>query len=229
MRRFTYEFGDRPWPSGRGVLQVYALIDLDENPELRALVNAVRKVVRPDGEAQPVLPFSPVADEHLHVTLDLVAGRTIEQIPQGWQDALATGLQAELAGVPAFRGLAGSPLAYNGSIVIDVGTAAPLIDLQARVREAIRRLFGDDACTWRQSKPHVSTHYCHADDVESDPIQRALRQIDPGVVPLTITRLALVNVRPDLATNALGWTTLGDPITLAHGVEPAPLSTDGRR
>jgi hypothetical protein len=99
-------------------------------------------------------------------------------------------------------------------VVVDISPAAPLIAVQKAVREVIRDVCGDGACTWSQTKPHISTHYCHA-ATDSDPWARKLRQIDPNHAPLRITSVALVDVRPDNATKRLEWTAVGPTIPLA--------------
>jgi hypothetical protein len=212
VRRHVYEFGDAPWPEGTGVLQVYALIDLDANPQLARLVERVRA-------AMVGAPVWEVPDCGLHATLDLVAGRTSDHVPLHDRDALVEALGERLAGVSVYLGHAGSALAYGNGVMLDVSPAAPLAGVQQLVRDVIREVCGDDACTWRQSKPHVSTHYCHT-PTESDPWQRALRRIDPNNAPLVISEVALVDVRPDLHTNQLHWQPVAAPIPF--GVPLAP-------
>lgn len=72
---------------------------------------------------------------------------------------------------------------------------------------------GEDACTWPQAKPHISTHYCW-EATDSDPWARKLRKIDPNHAPLTIASVSLLDVRPDNATKRLEWTAVGPPIAL---------------
>ncbi|HEY3691576.1 MAG TPA: hypothetical protein VGL46_14990 [Pseudonocardiaceae bacterium] len=89
----------------------------------------------------------------------------------------------------------------------------PLRAMQV-VRDVIREVRGDAACTWSQAKPHVSLSYCRT-AVETNPWTRKVRQIDPNQAPLTITSVALVDVRPDNDTKRLEWTTVAPPIPLA--------------
>ncbi|WP_225731066.1 MULTISPECIES: 2'-5' RNA ligase family protein [unclassified Nocardia] len=207
MRPQQFRFGDKEWPGGEGVLQVYAPVDVTVNRELAELIGRCRTAM--DGA-----PVTPVDDAFLHVTLDVVAGRVAREVPPAERKELVAALGRQLAGVPAYRGTAGSAMAYVSGVVVDISPAGPLIEIQRAVRGVIRNLCGDEACTWQQSKPHIGTHYCFS-ATDSDPWQRRLRDIDPNHVPLRIDTVALVDVRPDNTTKRLTWTPVAPLIRLA--------------
>lgn len=211
MRPQQFQFGDQPWPEGEGVLQVYAPIDLALNPELAQMIGKARA-------AMQGAPVALVEDRFLHTTIDVVAGVTADLVSQAERDELAAALRTELADVPAYHGSAGSCLAYVSGPVVDVSPAAPLRMVQKAVRQVIRRVRDEAACTWSQAKPHISLGYCHT-ETDSDPWARKLRQIDPNHVPLHITAVALVDVRPDNITKRLEWTAVAPPIPLTGAAD----------
>jgi len=193
------------------VLQVYAPIDLTINRELAGMIAKARR-------AMQGAPVALVEDRFLHTTIDVVAGVTADLVPQAERDELAAALGSRLATVPAYHGSAGSCLAYVSGPVIDVSPAAALREVQSAVRHVIRRVRGESACTWSQAKPHISLGYCPT-QTGSDPWGRKLRQIDPNHVPLHITSVALVDVRPDNVTKRLEWTAVAPPIPLAGAAD----------
>ncbi|WP_284741823.1 hypothetical protein [Amycolatopsis sp. RTGN1] len=205
MKPHEYEFGDRPWPDGKGVLQVYAPIDLTINPEAAALVDKIR-------DAMDGAPVSMLDTPGLHVTLDLVADKVIEDLTQSERDDLEDALRSRLADMPVYHGFA-YPIAYAVGPIMDISPAGPLRTLQQAARDTIRSARGDTACTFRQAKPHMSLGYCHT-PTDTDPWSRKVRQIDPAVVPLTITTVELVDVRPDNVTKELGWKPIAPSIPL---------------
>lgn len=214
MKPQEFQFGDQPWPPDQGVLQVYAPVDLAANPELAVLISKCREAVESSPSGGKGAPVTRVDDQHLHVTLDVLAGRVERDVPQAERDQLVDALRQRLTDVPAYHGSAGSCLAYASGVVVDISPATPLVAMQKAVREVIRDVCGESACTWSQSKPHISTHYCR-EAADSDPWARKLRQIDPNHAPLSITSVALVDVRPDNLTKRLEWTAVTPPIPLA--------------
>lgn len=96
--------------------------------------------------------------------------------------------------------------------VLDASPAAPL----RAVRDVIKEVRGDAACTWSQTKPHVSISCCRT-ATETDPWARKARQIDPNHAPLRITSVALVDVRPDDLTKRLEWYPAAALIPLSGG------------
>lgn len=106
-----FEFGTAPWPDGASVLQVYLPVDLalEANRELAGLISQWLAAVRD-------APVVPVADDHLHVTLDVVADRVAEEIPDAERAELATALRHRLHDWPTYRGTADSALAYPSEV-----------------------------------------------------------------------------------------------------------------
>jgi hypothetical protein len=208
MKPQQFQFGDQPWPEGKGVVQVYAPIDLAINPELAELVGKCRA-------AAHGAPVTDIDDRFLHATIDVVAGVTSDQVPQAERDELAAALRDRLADVPCYEGSAGSFLAYASGFVLDTSPAAPLREVQRVVREVIREVCGDTACTWSQAKPHISLSYCHT-ACDSDLWARKARQVDPNHAPLRIRSVALVDVRPDNVAKRLEWSPIAAPILLGR-------------
>lgn len=212
MRPRHFQFGDQPWPEGKGVLQVYAPVDLSINPELAEMVGKCRA-------AMQGAPVTPVEDRFLHTTIDVAAGITADLVSKTKRDELAAALRTRLADVPAYHGSAGSCLAYVSGFVLDTSPAAPLMEVQSAVREVIREVRGEAACPWSQAKPHISLSYCYT-ATDSHPWQRKVRRIDPNHAPLRISSVTLVDVRPDNVTKRLEWHPVDPLIPLAGEIEP---------
>uniref|UniRef100_UPI003F495837 2'-5' RNA ligase family protein n=1 Tax=Pseudonocardia sp. CA-138482 TaxID=3240023 RepID=UPI003F495837 len=214
VRPYAFSFGDRPWPPDGAVLQVYMPVDLVTNRELAELIERWRAAVRG-------APVAWLPDRMLHVTLDVVADATAEHISDRERGELADALAERLAGWPCYQGLAGSALAYPSGVVVDISPAGPLCALAGQVRAALRAVRGAAAVTWRQSKPHVSLGYAHA-VADSDPWQRALRQIDPAHAPLRLAEVHLVEVHADPATARLEWESVAAIPLLSNPAERSP-------
>jgi 2'-5' RNA ligase len=182
------------------MLQVYAPVDLSLNPGLADLIPRWRAAA---GDA----PVALVGDEWLHVTLEAVTDATAQQIDAGERRDLAAALRGAVAGIPVYQGRAGSALAYQSGILLDVSPAAPLVELHQRIRAAVHKVRGKASTAFRVGKPHVSLGYATA-DADSDPLQRALRAVDPNGAPLRLAEVALVEVRIDQRTGQLAWDTL---------------------
>ncbi|RBO91356.1 hypothetical protein [Nocardia puris] len=208
-----FQFGSSVWPQGRGVVQVYALVDLDKHIELAELLRAARQAM--DGA-----PVVAVRDEHVHVTIDVVAGVTADRIPNSERAELAVAISDALADVPIFRGTVGPTVAGGTGAKMYISPASPLVLVQDQVRKAIRTLRGDAASTWTQPRPHLTTHFCTAPDgeiVDSDPWNRRLyKAADSLLAPIEIAYVQLVDVRADNATKAFSWTPVSDPIPLGR-------------
>src|SRR5205823_5166043 len=145
--------------------------------------------------------------EHLHVTLDMVSDAPAGDITVDGRRALADSIRQALAGALAYRGRAGSALAYRSGCVVDVSPAAPLVELRQRLRRAIHAVRGPDSTGFRVSKPHISLGYATG-SADSDLYQSRLRQVDPNGAPLRLAEVRLVEVGVDQASSRLWWNTV---------------------
>jgi 2'-5' RNA ligase len=193
----VFEFGSAPWPDGLTVLQVYAPVMLRANSELAGLVIRWRAALHG-------APLALVSDDQLHITLDVVADRPAGEVSAQERATLAAALQDRLTGWPCYHGSAGSALAYSSGAVVDISPAEPLVRLGREVRTVLQDVRGPASATWRQAKPHISLGYAR-ELADSDPWQRALRQVDPNHAPLYLDEVHLVEVQANSATKELTW------------------------
>ncbi|WP_157845576.1 2'-5' RNA ligase family protein [Kitasatospora phosalacinea] len=202
MRRFDPTFGTVPWSEGLRVLQVYALPDPPAEPALRALVSGVRA-------AMSGAPIVPIPDERLHVTLDMVTDAPAHAVTARERAALAGALREALAGTAPVALLAGSATVTPRGVLIDLHPDGELADLQRRVRAAIHAVRGPDSTGYRLGVIHLSAGYAAA-DTDTDPLTVLLHRVRPGHAPLTLRRVALVEVfwhRAETPVGgASGWT-----------------------
>lgn len=203
-----FKFGDQPWPDHEGTLQIYARVDLSANPELAELMAKAR-------EAMHDAPVTFVKDNELHITIDMLAGIHTDQVSPAEPEKLESALRAALADTPVYHGTAGSTVVYVTGPLLDVSPAGPLVEVQRTTRSVLFDLYGEDGCTFRQSKPHITIAYCHT-PTDATPWMRKVRKIDPAHAPLTISSVELVDVRPDNTTKALPWSPVAPPIQFAQ-------------
>lgn len=208
VKQQVFEFGAQPWPDGAGVLQFYMPVDvqLPANRQLMDLITQWRTAI--DGA-----PVTIVEDQHLHVTMDVVADRVAEDIPEAERRDLVDALRDRLHGWARYQGTAGSALAYVSGVVVDVSPAGPLRQLAGTIRDVLRTVRGDAAGTYRQPKAHIGIAYAY-DSTDSDPWQSALRKIDPNHAPVELAEVHLVDVRADRLARTFTWDTVGEPIHL---------------
>ncbi|WP_429429165.1 hypothetical protein [Nocardia sp. GAS34] len=135
---------------------------------------------------------------------DQVAGN----IPAGERAALGDAISQALDGVPACLVQAGSCYCYRSGPLIDVSPAEPLTgEIHRRVRKAVQAVRGPESTGFPVSKAHISLGY-GVQDVNSDPINKKLRAIDPSHAPLWIPEVHLVEVSIDQAAGRLTWETV---------------------
>jgi hypothetical protein len=207
-----FQFGSALWPEGQGVLQVYAPVDLGKHPDLMELIRASR-------QAMSGAPVVAVEDRYMHVTIDVVAGVTVDEVPDSERTALAEAIGESLRDLPVFCGTVGPVVAGGAGAKLYISPASPLELVQQRVRTVIRTLRGEASATWTQPRPHVTSHFCTlpaGETVDSDPWNRRLyKGADSLLAPIEITHVLLVDVRADNTTREFSWTPVSDPIPLA--------------
>ncbi|MER5349344.1 2'-5' RNA ligase family protein [Kitasatospora sp. NPDC002551] len=187
MEKFVPKFQGAPWPDGARVLHVYAVPDLGTDAELASLVGDCRKAMRP-------FPITPLGDDTLHCTLDMIADTTADRITAGERADLVAALRERLAGTGPFEVAAGSPVANRAGAVLHLDPEQAVLDLRERVRDAIRRTRGPGALLHDGGRPHISLGYAWA-EASSDALRTALRRIVPGHTPVRIRDVRLLDVR----------------------------------
>ena len=193
-------FGSDPWPAGVTTLQFYAPVDLTRNPELAKLVLRWR-------DALSSVPVTLVEDQWLHVTLEAITDKPAGEISQAERNELAGAVQEALKNVPAYSGTAGSCLAYLSGAIVDISPAQPLLELHRILRHAVHSVRGSGSTAYQPSKPHMSLGYA-TKTVNSDPIQRQLRKVDPNNAPLHLSEVQLVEISIDQQDSRLEWETV---------------------
>ncbi|MFE6052866.1 2'-5' RNA ligase family protein [Kitasatospora sp. NPDC056446] len=186
MKRFNPRFGTTPWPQGLRVLQVYGLPHLPAEPALHALVTDLRT-------AMDAAPIVPVADERLHITLDMVTDAPAHGITEQERAALADALRRALASTAPVELQAGSAIAYRTGVLIDVHPDGELASLQRLVRSAIHEVRGPDSTGYPVGVLHLTAGYAAA-DTDTDALAPRLLRVRPSHVPLTVREVALVEV-----------------------------------
>ncbi|MFB7469934.1 2'-5' RNA ligase family protein [Kitasatospora sp. NPDC056184] len=215
MEKFVPKFQGAPWPDGARVLHVYAVPDLRTDRELADLVGACRTAMRP-------YPITPIGDDTLHCTLDMIADTTSDRITAAERADLVTALREHLAATPPFEATAGAPVANRAGAVLHLSPHHLLLDLRERVRDAIRRTRGPGALLHDGGRPHISLGYAWS-EASSEDLRTALRHISPGHAPVRIREVQLLDVRfrqhprPGAETAwQLSWAPVAT-VPLAHG------------
>ncbi|WP_380283005.1 2'-5' RNA ligase family protein [Kitasatospora purpeofusca] len=187
MEKFVPKFQGAPWPDGARVLHVYAVPDLRTARSLADLVGACRTAMHP-------YPITPLGDDTLHCTLDMIADTTSDRITAGERADIVAALRESLAGTAPFDVTAGSPVANRAGAVLHFSPDQGLLALRERVRDAIRRTRGPGALLHNGGRPHISLGYAWS-EASSEALQTALRQVSPGHAPLRIHEVQLLDVR----------------------------------
>ncbi|MFE9407349.1 2'-5' RNA ligase family protein [Streptomyces sp. NPDC006704] len=186
MKSFEPRFADHPWKNGESVLQVFAVPELSVDRPLSVLIEACRTAMKP-------FPIRPLSDEMLHVTLEMVTDLPADQISPAERAELITSLENHLAGISAFRFLAGSPVANKAGAYLDCWPDDDLNTLHHAVRSAVRAVRGPQAVCYCGGRPHCSLGYSWADG-DSDALQSVLRAISPSHAPFTVVGVVLAEV-----------------------------------
>ncbi|MFF4344934.1 2'-5' RNA ligase family protein [Kitasatospora sp. NPDC001540] len=200
MEKFTPKFQGQDWPdrsgpgSGARALHVYAVPDLDANPELARLVAECHRAMAP-------FPINLMTGT-LHSTVEMVADTTAEVITAAERADLAAALRHHLAGAAPVEVTVGSPVANRAGAYLDLHPDRELVALREQVRAAIAEVRGPHALRHPGGRPHITLGYAWA-TASSDALQTELRRISPSHAPLTFSSVQLLDVlwrqqpRPD--------------------------------
>ncbi|MFE6866221.1 2'-5' RNA ligase family protein [Kitasatospora sp. NPDC057692] len=215
MEKFVPKFQGAPWPDGARVLHVYAVPDLRTDRGLADLAGACRTAMRP-------YPITPLGDDTLHCTLDMIADTTSDRITPAERADLVAALREHLAATAPFEVTAGPPVANRAGAVLHLSPDHLLLDLRERVRDAIRRTRGPGALLHDGGRPHISLGYAWS-EASSEDLRTALRRLSPGHAPVRVREVQLLDVRfrrhprPGAETAwQLSWTPVAT-VPLAHG------------
>lgn len=185
MKRFTPSFQGRPW-NGDRVLHVYALPDQDTDAALLALADACHAAMAP-------YPIRALGNDQLHLTVEMITDATADAIGESEREVLVEALREKLAAAEPVHTEIGHPYSNRAGVLFDVWPDQDLLNVRALVRDAVREVRGDDAVLHDGGRPHMALGYSW-DTADSDPLNSTLRAITPRRVPVTISRLYLLDV-----------------------------------
>ncbi|MBE1496332.1 hypothetical protein H4696_003432 [Amycolatopsis lexingtonensis] len=186
---------DRLWPAGTRQLQLMIIPDLARNPALAELTAAGRTIMRAHAATT-----QPVPDESLHLTVQPIHSPGHPPLGATTSAQLIAALERELATVPAFELLIGSPLVYHRGVVADTHHRAGFNQLLDRARPVIARICGPEAIAYDTRPAHMALCYAGGHS-SSDDLQRQLRHhLHPSHATLTVEQIHLVETWqvPDL-------------------------------
>ncbi|WP_331733003.1 tetratricopeptide repeat protein (plasmid) [Streptomyces sp. NBC_00015] len=197
----TFMHGSEQWSDGLELLHVYALVDLERNPQLARLIAAQRAALTD-------FPLSFVEDQWLHITLAQIVGHSADSLSTAQREELVSGLTRRLRDMEPVTVMVGSCLSYRTGTLYDLSAAGALVEVGRRVRTVVEAVFGPDAGAFDTGVLHL-THAYATREADSDQVQRKLRHVEPGHAPLAIDAVHLVNVRADNQNKTITW---GQPL-----------------
>lgn len=199
----TFMHGSEQWSDGLELLHVYALVDLERNPQLARLIAAQRAALAD-------FPLAFVEDEWLHITLAQIGGHSAGSLSTATaqREELVSGLTRRLRDMEPVTVMVGSCLSYRTGTIYDLSAAGPLVEVGRRVRAVVQEVFGPDAGAFDTGVLRL-THAYATGEADSDQVQRKLRHVEPGHAPLAIDAVHVVNVRADNQNKTITW---GQPL-----------------
>jgi hypothetical protein len=201
VQPFVFRRGSEIWPPDLALLHVYAVIDLQRNRDLAALIEGCRAATSGD-------PLTHVGDRWFHITLAQLS-IAADQLAESEHAALIGELRWHLAGLNPFTVTAGSPLAYLSGLIFDLGPDEPLDGLRDAVAAAITTARGAEENAYDTGVLHLTGAYSTG-EADSDQIQRRLRRVRPSHAPVHIDTVSLVDVHADAQAKTITWRTLAD-------------------
>jgi 2'-5' RNA ligase len=200
VKPFVFRHGTGKWPAGETLLHVYAIPDLERNPELAVLAQGCRDALAP-------YPVTFVEDRWLHITLMQIADKFGARYTPAERAELAAALRADLAGFGAFDLTIGSCLAQTTVVMFDVHPDDRIGKLGQTVHETVGRVRGDSALSYNAGVPHMTVGYASGTADNAD-IQRDLRKVRPGHAPMHIKSVEFVEVTIDPKAKTVTWEQL---------------------
>ena len=200
MKPFVFRHGTQEWPAGETLLHVYAVPDLDENPELGRLAAGCR-------EALAGFPVTFVEDRWLHITIAQLTDAFGAQVPASERETLARELERDLAAVEPFTLTIGSCLAQTSVVMFDTSPDEQIGRLGEAVHSVIGRVRGQAALGYKAGIPHMTIGYANGEADNAD-VQRVLRQVRPSHAPMRIRSVELVDVAVDATAKTVTWSPI---------------------
>jgi hypothetical protein len=200
VKPFVFRHGTGKWPAGETLLHVYAVPDLERNPELAKLAQGCREALTP-------YPLTFVEDRWLHITLMQIADKFGARYSAAERAELASALRQDLAGFGAFDLTIGSCLAQTTVVMFDVHPDEQIARLGRTVHDTVGRVRGGDALSYNAGIPHMTVGYANGFADNAD-IQRDLRKVRPGHAPMHIKSVEFVEVTIDPSAKTVTWVPL---------------------
>jgi tetratricopeptide (TPR) repeat protein len=197
----TFMHGSEQWSDGLELLHVYALVDLERNPQLAQLIAAQRAALAD-------FPLAFVEDQWLNITLAQIVGHSADSLSAAQREELVSGLTGRLRDMEPVTVMVGSCLSYRTGTIYDLSAAGGLVEVGQQVRQVVEEVFGPEAGAYDTGVLHLAHAYATG-EADSDQVQRKLRRVEPGHAPLAIDAVHLVNVRADNQNKTITW---GQPL-----------------
>ena len=207
----TFIVGDTLWPHGWTKLHLYVVPELHE---ITPLVDLYREVI------DQFDFISPVRDEWLHATVQMIDGRPARAVSPDQRDELEARLRDQLGQLPTFTLTAGGAVANRSSVVLDLTPDRDFAEIIHRGRAVIRDVLGDNAINYSASRPHITLGYARGPG-DSGVVQSKLRNSTDQRPRLTVTEVRLVDVTQDPVLHEYRW----DEITRLP-LDPIPGAID---
>ncbi|WP_019062456.1 hypothetical protein [Streptomyces prunicolor] len=187
MKPFVPVYRGKPWVSGVSVPHLYIRPDAAVDTDLFALIAACRPVL---GE----YPIWCPSDDLVHITVEMNAAASSEEITDAQRSALIAELAARFADFSPFTVLCGSPLANRTGAILDTYPDHHLTAVRNLCRAALWTVHDTPAIAHGGGRGHMALGYAHR-AADSDPLQSALRTITPSHATLKVSRLYVLDVR----------------------------------
>lgn len=191
----TFIAGNIIWPDGWTKLHVYFV----PNPqEIKPLLDAYRDVI------EQFEFISPVPEEWLHATVQMIDGRPAHDILPSQLADLQACLKQQINDLPTFTLTAGGALASRSGVVLDLTPDREFAEIIHRSRNVIRDVLGEDGIKYSGGRPHMTLGYAkgHGD---SGVVQSRLRNATDMRVTLTVAEVRLVDVIQDPMLHQYRW------------------------
>ena len=191
----TFITGDTLWPEGWTKLHLYVIPDPHE---ITPLVDLYRGVI------DQFEFLSPVRDEWLHATVQMIDGPPAREVTPDQGAELETRLRDQFGQLPPFTMTAGGAVANRSSVVLDLTPDRDFTEIIHRSRTVIRDVLGENAIKYSSCRPHITLGYARGPG-DSGVVQSNLRNATDRRATLTITEVWLVDVTQDPMLHEYRW------------------------
>ncbi|MFJ9379275.1 2'-5' RNA ligase family protein [Streptomyces sp. NPDC101455] len=184
-------------------LHVYLLPTAGVDDALLSLVHACRPILLEH-------PIDPLAGPEegdagtLHITVEMDASLPSEQASPKDIKLLTEALHTELRDTTPFDLELGPPIGNGTGAILDVWPEGKFVDLQTRVRTAIRTTRGESAIQHNGGRAHMTIGSAYAAR-SSDPLTARLRALTPRRATMHVRTVFLLDVWHAIAPDTGGW------------------------